>query len=124
MENKSKFPKYVTVQSDGNRNLEIYCPVCGRQITHTEVRCPHLLFDCEYSNSDEPVIFNYLHPKLHTKKDVLAGELSVSRPRVMASELNMNPDSTLILRVTQLFDDIAGGGQADVVFGIDFRPGS
>ncbi len=119
---KSKFPNYVAVEGDDAKYPQLYCPVCGIQVTPESDGCPHLLFECAFSNLDAEVDVNFLHPKFQKTKDVLSEELFRAKPTDLASKLNLDPASTLVLVVETIFSGPACSEILNVAVGIEFPP--
>lgn len=122
-ENKSKYPNFVAIEGDGNYP-QLYCPVCGKGITPTHEGCAHLLFECAYSNLEKDVLFNYLHPKFRKTTDAIEEELYGTHPSDVASKLNLNPETTFVLKVRNLLERPAFAELVKVVVGIEFPPES
>ena len=119
---KSKFPTYVAVEGDGTKYPQLYCPVCGIQVTPDNEGCPHLLFECAFSTLDGEVGVNFLHPKFNKTTDAIEEELWGTRPTNLASKLNLDPASTLVLVVQNMFSSLACSDIVDVAVGIEFPP--
>ena len=147
-EENAKYTNYVRIDGEGE-HPEIHCPVCGKQTVHTVDRCQHVLFVYEEETVDG-VTFSYVHPKLkQTLKDLeerQPGRLSeletehlspaalkaledeVAKnfpdPSNLASELNLNPESTCVFGVSNLFGHPGCEELVEFVVGIAFRPAS
>ena len=122
MKNKqSRFSNYITIEGDGTYP-QLYCPVCGREITHTGADyCPHLLFECAYSHADGEVKVNYLHERFNKVPDRLSDDLNGTDPCELPYILKLNPDNMLVLTVRNL--SICRGSQkvGEIVVGIEFK---
>ena len=147
MANQSNHQNHVWVEGDGHYP-EIYCPVCGEKTIFTDKKCPHVLFKYDDSNLDG-FRFEYVHPKLQvavkdlTEKYVgyaAEAQLEDVDPKVwdafekdepepfcafeLASKLNMDPDSTIVLIITNMFSAPACSDIVDTAVGFEFPPGS
>ena len=119
---KSTFTNYVGVESI-IADQDIYCPVCGKELCYAEDRCPHLLFHGVYVDMDKERHAEYIHPKFNKTRDVMEKELLDTEPADLASILNLNPESTMILCATEYHDSHCSSFVHQVVI-IEFPPRS
>jgi len=125
MSKKSTNKNYVAVESGGEEYPQLYCPACGKAVTRTDEPCSHLLFECAFSSLDRTVSFNYVHPKFNKTTDALEDEFYGTSPTDLASKLNLDPECTMVLSVTNML--VSGPACAEifeVAVAIEFPPPS
>jgi hypothetical protein len=117
----SEFAHYIAIEGYGEYP-RLFCPVCGNPITFRNEACPHLLFVAQYESMEAQVFVDYVHPKLNKTDEALSRELSGTQPIDLASSLNLNPASTLVMSIENLFNGPISSDLLQVVAVVEFPP--
>lgn len=119
---KAYYSHHVVIPIDDEAYPELHCPVCGKELVPVSEECPHMLFECVVEKGGSEVLVHYLHPKFGKSTGTMEEELLGTSPRDIASKLNLDPLSTMVLSKSYAYSSPSGDGVADVVIGISFQP--